>query len=146
MFRGILGAVAGYLVIFALMFALLTGAYLALGTDRAFRPGVYEPSTLWIVVMGVIGFLAAFAGGRVATVLGGARGVKWLIGLVILLAALTIAFEASRKDEATEARPSDVSSVEAMTKARQPLWVSLLNPVIGVVGATLGGRRGDKKR
>ena len=30
---------------------------------------------------------------------------------------------------------------EAMTKAKQPKWVALVNPLIGAAGVLLGGRR-----
>ncbi len=33
---------------------------------------------------------------------------------------------------------ADVSNLEAMQNAVQPLWVAILNPVLGVVGVLLG--------
>ena len=38
-------------------------------------------------------------------------------------------------------RPEDVSMMEATAGARQPAWVSWLNPVIGVVGVWFGSRK-----
>ncbi|HVF47646.1 MAG TPA: hypothetical protein VNA17_08785, partial [Pyrinomonadaceae bacterium] len=45
----------------------------------------------------------------------------------------------------TGARTPDVPNMEAMTKAQTPIWIALLNPIIGIVGAMIGGRlrKGD---
>ena len=39
-----------------------------------------------------------------------------------------------------EVRGSEVGNLEAMTKAKQPAWTALLNPLIGVAGTLVGGR------
>ena len=70
--RMIGGVVVGYLTMFVLVFGSFTAAYLAMGADVAFQTGTYEPSTLWLVVSWVLGFLAALAeaGGGVCLILG----------------------------------------------------------------------------
>lgn len=42
---------------------------------------------------------------------------------------------------ATGPRPDDVSMFEATARARQPAWLSWLNPLIGVAGIWLGSRK-----
>ena len=64
MLRTIGSVILGYLVMFVVVFVGLTAAYLAMGTDRAFKPGVYDVTAIWLVVMFAISILAAFVGGR----------------------------------------------------------------------------------
>ena len=63
MMRQVLAVVVGYVVMFAMVFATFTNAYFAMGTDRAFRPGTYDISVLWIVVSVVLSLIAAAVGG-----------------------------------------------------------------------------------
>lgn len=140
MLRSILGAVAGYIVTFIAVFVLLTGAYLAIGTDRAFQPGNYQVSMLWLVVSTVLSFIAAVIGGYIASLAGnGFTAVKILAGIMIVLGAIMAAMVVMTPPPA-DTRAADVPNMEAMMKAQTPLWVALLNPIIGAVGAVVGGR------
>ena len=60
------GAVAGYVVMFLVVFLLMTLGWLALGAAGSFRPGSWETSTTWVVVTLVVDVLAALGGGYVA--------------------------------------------------------------------------------
>lgn len=133
--------VVGYIVMFCVVFLVFSGAYFAMGADRAFLPGSYDPSMLWNVLSVVLGFAAAVIGGMVCVVIAkDARGPKWLAGLVLVL-GLAFAIPVLRMAPASEPRAPGVSMMEAMGKARQPPWAALLNPVIGVLGVMVGGRR-----
>jgi hypothetical protein len=46
MMRSILSVIAGYVVIFLLIFVLFTALYLVLGANASFKPGSYQPSIL----------------------------------------------------------------------------------------------------
>lgn len=48
---------------FVAIFVTFSAAYLAMGADRAFQPGNYEVSALWLVVSFGFGLLAATLGG-----------------------------------------------------------------------------------
>lgn len=37
-------------------------------------------------------------------------------------------------------RDGSLSNMEAMMQARQPVWMSILNPILGVVGVLVGSR------
>jgi hypothetical protein len=137
--RAIVSVVVGYVVMFAAIFLAFSGLYLLLGQDRSFRPGSYEPSVLWTVVSFVLGAGAAVLGGyvsagiaRTATPPKVLAGVVLVIGLVsavpVLMAAATPA----------EARAGEVSNLDAMTKAKQPAWVAVANPFVGLAGVLLG--------
>ncbi len=63
MLRLILSVLAGYVTMFAAVFVTFTASYRGLGADRAFRPGTYEVTPVWMVLSVVLGFSAALLGG-----------------------------------------------------------------------------------
>lgn len=134
------GAILGYVVMAALIFATFTGAYLAMGTEAAFRPLTYEPSNLWIVVSFILGFAAAVAGGWVCAAVARDGNAPWILAFVVLVLGLALALPALRRTPTMEPRLGNVPNMEAMTKAYTPAWIALLNPVIGAAGVLLGGR------
>jgi hypothetical protein len=132
--------VLGYVVMSVLVFMSFTGLFLVLGSERSFQPGSYEASMLWIAVSTVLGVLAAVAGGwTCAVVARGARGPRVLAGVVIVLGLiLAIPVITARAEPAL--RSGEVTNMEAMQNARQPVWVALLNPFLGAVAVMLGAR------
>ena len=101
MLRSILGAIAGYVIMFFIIFLPFSAAYLALGADGAFVPGGYDVSMTWIVVSFVLGFLAALVAGYAAAVIGkGSTAVKILAGIVVVLGIVSaVAVSMSAKPE-----------------------------------------------
>ncbi|MBL8747041.1 MAG: hypothetical protein JNK58_11890 [Phycisphaerae bacterium] len=142
MVRAVLAVVAGYVAMLLIIFCVFTVAYLLMGADNAFRPGTYEPSPLWLVINFVLAPIAAVCGGLVCALI--ARPGSWAhvslawvvlaLGLVMVLPVLTN----SRPDPGP--RTADVPNLEAMTKAKQPVWVAVANPIIGAAGVLLGAR------
>ena len=95
MLRSILGGIAGYVVMFILIFVMFTALYLGLGADRAFTPGTYQVSVLWIAVSTVLGTIAAIAGGYIAALAGkGMTAVKVLAGIILVMGLITVAMVA----------------------------------------------------
>jgi hypothetical protein len=143
--RTVLAVVAGYLVTSLLVFALLTGVYLAAGPGFAFEPGTYRVSVGWALVMIVVGIDAALAGGFVAHRLAPApRTVRALAAVVVVLGlAMAMSSLNAPEDPAlavrTGAAASPPSSMDAMMRARTPTWAAVLNPVLGVLGVFAGG-------
>ena len=87
--RAILSVIAGYFTMFVIVMVGLTGAYLAMGTDKAFQPGVYDVSTLWIGVWAAVSIIAAVIGGLVAGKIARTMTPVWvLIGIVLVLGLL----------------------------------------------------------
>lgn len=73
---------------FAVVFFGLSAAYLGMGADRAFKPGVYDISTLWIVIWAIVSVAAALLGGAVCALIATTRTpVIVLAALVLLLGA-----------------------------------------------------------
>lgn len=44
------------------------------------------------------------------------------------------------KERTDQMRTADVCTLEAMKHARQPVWVSAINPLIGAAGVLIGAR------
>jgi hypothetical protein len=140
MLRLIGAVVLGYVIIGITVFAGLSALWLAIGPDRAFQPGVYDVSMTWVLLSVVVGFIAALAGGWVARRIErtptGPRvlaAVVFVLGIVLALPALFAEAPASVM------RDAGLSMFEAMQQAQTPVWVMLLNPVIGAIGVLVGG-------
>lgn len=142
MLRTIGAVLAGYVVVFILVFATFSLAFLALGTNATYKTGTYDVSMLWIVISTVLGFGAAVAGGFIAKQIDGTgKGVTGLAGFMFLAGILlAIAALFMPNPAANEPRPDNVANLEAMAKSQTPHWVNFLNPIIGAAGALVGGR------
>ena len=140
--KNILSALAGYGVIFALVFGLMSVCWVVVGAEGAFEPESWQVSPLWIFLLLAAGFLAALAGGWTADHLShSARGAQMLLGIVIIL-GLLVALPAmlGMGPDPDVVRPENVPMLEAMNKGQQPVWVALLNPVLGAMGVIFGSR------
>jgi hypothetical protein len=144
MLRSIVGVVIGYLAIVAIVFVTFSIAYLSMGTGRAFQPGTYDVSLLWVAVSLILGFVAAMVGGVVCKAISGRSGsCKALAGLVVVLGFLmAIPAVTAAKPASQPVRAATVSNLEAMRQAQQPAWLALVNPILGAAGVLVGGRRG----
>ena len=139
LFKNILAAVAGYFAMAVALFALFSALWLILGPSAAFQPGSWEVSGGWAVGSIVLGLVAAYIGGLVCARLAhDQRAVTILIGLVIVLGVVTALMPV---EVATGTRPDDVSMMEATANARQPTWMTWLNPLLGAVGVWFGSRK-----
>jgi hypothetical protein len=140
--KNLLAIIAGYLAMMALVFGLMTLGWKLVGADGAFAPGSFQTTGLWIAITLVSAILAAVVGGRVAARLG--QDGRAVVGLVALVLVLGIVFAipvlTAAPELAAAVRPPDLPMMEAVKQAQQPAWVALLNPLIGAVGAWIGGR------
>jgi hypothetical protein len=149
MVRAILGVIFGYVVMVAVVFGALTAAWFGMGIDRVFEPGGYDASRTWLIVALAVGFVAAIAGGVICAVVAkrGSAAPSVLAGLVLVLGLAMAAFTMTQKGkgEPPPPRTAETTMFEAMQHAKEPTWVSFLNPVIGVIGvwtgAAMTGRR-----
>ncbi len=134
--------IAGYVTMVIGVFILFSAAYMALGAPGVFRPGSWDPSLGWIVLSIVIGVVAAVAGGYVcAAIAKDPRGPKYLVGVVLVLGIVfALPVLTGGGEVATTARPDTVPMFDAMSNAKQPAWVALLNPILGVIGVLIGAR------
>ena len=138
MARSILAVVAGYATLALVIFVTFTALYLVLGADRSFEPGSYDASTLWVMTSFPLGVAASVAAGYVcAAIARGGRAPQVLAGIVLVL-VLLFAIPVLRAADTAPPRAGDVPNMEAMQQARQPKWVALVNPFVGVVGVLVG--------
>jgi hypothetical protein len=140
MARSVLGVIAGYLVMFLLVFASFSGAYLVMGAEAAFRPDSYEVSGLWLVTSLVLGLLAAVAGGYVCAAVSRRDLAPVILAGVVLVFGMIAAFQALTASGEGPARAGDVPNLAAAAQARTPPWVALLNPLVGAAGVLAGAR------
>jgi len=140
MMRTIGAVVFGYVVMAAAIFALFSLVYRVMGAERAYQPGSYEVSTLWLGVSIVVGFVAAVLGGRIAVKVGGTRAVRGLVGVVVLLGLLTAVYGMVGDKPDPGPRSGDVPIMDAMTKSQSPSWIEWANIAVGVAGTLVGGR------
>jgi len=141
MARTIGSVILGYLVMFFAVVATFTLAYQAMGVDRAYQPGTYDVSVLWIAVSIVLGIVAAILGGfvcaRVAHSPAAPRALAWFVLFLGLGLAIAAAVGVGADDRET-VRPAEVSNMEAMQNSQTPVWLQFLNPLIGAAGVLYG--------
>lgn len=94
MLRSALGVIAGYLTMALFVMATFSGVYLALGADRAFEPGTYEVSTLWLLTSFVLGSTAAILGGIVCTLVAPGSRAPVALAVLVLVRGLGLAVPA----------------------------------------------------
>ncbi len=142
MVRNILGVVVGYVAIFAFIFLTFTILYLILGENNSFEPETFDVSLLWIILSFILGLIAAILGGYICVLIAKNQkpamvlaGVVLVLGIAMSIPALSISNE-----EVQEIREPNVPNMEAMQKAKQPIFLLLLNPLVGALGVLAGAR------
>ena len=140
MLRAIGAAIAGYIAGVVVAFGLLTLAWIVLGPSGSFEPGTWDTSMKWNLTNAAVGLVTAIIGGYVCALISpGARSLRILIGLIIVLSAWAVV-STVMKPEVTEPRPENVAMFDAMGKATAPVWAVVLNSIIGVIGVIIGSR------
>ena len=134
--------VLGYVVMVIMVFVLMSLVWMLMGASGAFQPGSWEVSAGWIVGSIIVGFVAAIVGGYLcALVAKDPRGPKALIVVVIILGILfAIPVLTGGPEVPTIARTDTVSMMDAIQNAEQPVWIALLNPILGAIGVLIGAR------
>lgn len=141
MARAIGSVVIGYLAMALAVFATFSIVYLLMGTDGAFKPGTYDVSASWLAVSIILSFAAAILGGYVcAAVARTPTPPKVLAGIVLVLGLALAIPTLTQGSGDPMPRPESVGNVEAMQNAVQPIWITLLNPLIGAAGVLVGAR------
>lgn len=141
MLKSIVGVVVGYVALFAVAFAAYTAAYFGLGADRAFEPGTYALSGIWIGLVIAITLISGLIGGLTCAAISKSRTAGLVFALIVFV--LGFVFELPnimKKDYTPVARTGDVSNLEAMGKAQPPGWLCLLNPFLAGAAVFMGTR------
>ena len=140
--RSVAGVIVGYLVMFILQFAAFMTIYTVMGANWSFKPGSFHASTRWTIMQFTVVFVTAAIGGLICAAI--SKGGK--APLVLAIVALAIGFTlgalhiATQPPDTHELRTAGVPNMEAMTKARHPVWVIFAGPVIAAIGIGIGGK------
>ena|SRR2546430_164201 len=142
MVRSVVAVIVGYIVMFILQVASFMTIYTLVGADWSFKPASYQASTRWTAMQFAVILVTCIIAGLIcAAVAKGGKAPLVLAAVVLVLGlglgALSIAL---RPVDTHEVRTKSVSNMEAMNKARHPMWVVFLGPVIGAVGVVIGGK------
>ena len=132
------GVVLGYLMMFAFVFLSFTLAYGLMGAERAFRPGVYDVSFLWILTSFILGLAGAMLGGYVCEAIARDERAPKLLAVLVLVLGFAFAVPVLTNTVPSPPREGAVSNTVAMQNAQQPPWVALLNPLFGAIGVLIG--------
>ena len=118
MLKSILGVIVGYLAIMFVAFAAYTAAYFGLGADRAFEPGTYALSGIWIGLVIAITLIAGLVGGLTCAAISKSRTTGLVFALIVFVLGFVFELPNLMKDHTPVARTGDVSNLEAMGKAQ----------------------------
>ena len=147
MLKSILAIIVSYVAMFIFLFAAFTGCYLALGADGFFQADSYEVSTVWIALTVVVCLLAGLIGGFLCALISKSKKTCQIFAFIVFFLGLLACIPAMKRNpDAPNVRAGEVSNLEAMGLAVQPMWLHLLTPVISAAGVLLGARmkgRGD---
>lgn len=141
MVRSIIGVIVGYVVMFILHVVVFMSVYTIMGPDWSFKPGSYQASTSWIVTGFIVLLITGIIAGLICALIAkGGKAPLVLAGVILVLGIGLSAVAVSMKPHTNEVRTGNVPNMEAMSKAENPMWVIFLGPVVGAVGAVIGGK------
>ncbi|WP_309673532.1 hypothetical protein [Gemmatimonas sp.] len=132
-------ALAGYILMFVVLFATLTAVYFALGTERTFVPGSYAVTPLWIAVFCFFQFDSGLVAGIVVSKLTRDRKVPLILAGMTLVFGILMALPAIASGvNATMTRDGSLTNMQAMMQAQTPVWIQLIAPALAALGVTAG--------
>ena len=143
MLRAILGVVFGYAVMVVVVMTAFFAAFRILRADGVFQANSFEISWTWIVVSFVLGFAAAVLGGLACALIAspGSKAPLALVAVVLVLGLVSAIFAIAATDATAPAvREGEVGYLDVMQKVKQPIWIPLLNPIVGAAGVLAGAR------
>lgn len=147
MLRTVGSVILGYIVMAAFVFLSFSLLFVAMGPDRAYQPGTYEVSALWVVVSIVLSFIAAVLGGWVCVLVARTQLGPQILAAAILVFGLVLAVMqlGSAPADLPTVRDASVGVMEAMRNSRNPTWINFVTPLVAVVGILAGARLVGRK-
>ena len=147
MLRTVGSVILGYIVMAAFVFLSFSLLFVAMGPDRAYQPGTYEVSGLWVVVSFVLSFIAAVLGGWVCVLVARTQLGPQILAAAILVFGLVLAVMelGSTPADLPTVRDASVGVMEAMRDSQNPTWINFVTPFVAVVGILAGARLVGRK-
>jgi hypothetical protein len=132
-------ALAGYILMFVVLFATLTAMYFGLGSERAFLPGSYAVTPLWIAVFCFFQFDSGLVAGVVVSKLSSDRKVPLILAAMTLVLGIVMALPTvlGTVQDAVP-RSESLTNMDAMMQAQTPVWIQLIAPALAALGVTAG--------
>jgi hypothetical protein len=141
MLRSVLGVIGGYVLMFILQLAAFMTIYTVMGANWSFKPGSFHASTRWTAMQFAVVFVTAAIAGLVCAII--AKGGKAPLVLAVVVLLIGFAFAAAhvtmQPPDTNEMRTANTPN-RAIFRARHPVWVVFIGPVIGAVGVVIGGK------
>ena len=141
MARTIVSVIAAFLLVQVLVFLILSGAWMILGAEGAFRGDSWNLSPQWTWTMLGAGLAASIAGGAACLVMA-ARGnaVMHLAVISLITGVLPAVLPKPEPPAGAVVRPQAVGMFEAMGSARPPTWQPWAAAMLAPAGVLIGGR------
>jgi energy-converting hydrogenase Eha subunit A len=140
MLRAILSVIVGFVVVCVVVVACFTALQLGLGNERVFKPGSWEPSTLFNIAALVIGVVAAIIAGYVCAAIARSPRPPLVLASLLLLFGLVTATMNVYDNRPMTPRPANATPMDAAEHNREPVWMPFANAVIGFAGVMIGAR------
>ena len=146
MFRSLFGALVGYALMVVLVSLYMVLAFVA--PSFVFVPGKLETTLAWSVMALVLCVPTGMAGGWVARRIdrGGVRAATWLVTAILVVGYSCATMTLVREQKAGGGEPQlTAAQVDAMpleeraTRSKEPVWFTMLAPLLGALGAAIGG-------
>ncbi len=132
-------ALAGYILMFVVLFATLTAMYFGLGSERTFLPGSYAVTPLWIAVFCFFQFDSGLVAGIVVSKLSRDRKVPLILAAMTLVLGIVMALPALQGTvHDAVPRTGSLTNMEAMMQAQTPVWIQLIAPALAALGVLAG--------
>ena len=140
--RSILAVVVSYVAMFVLAFIAFTCAYLVVGSEVAFKPGIYEASTTWIGIAFAINVVVSIIGGIICALIAKSGRAPLALAIVVVVLGFVVAVLDMNKGKlnAGMVRTASTPQMEAIQKAFWPVWVPFTFPITGAIGVLIGGK------
>jgi len=142
MLRAILAVVISYAAMFVLAFIGFACAFLIVGPEVAFKPGLYEAAPTWIAIAFLINIIDALIGGFLCALIAKGGRAPLVLAVVVIALGLAVAVADMNKGKmnAGSVRNAGTPQMEAIQKAYWPVWVPFAFPFTGAVGVLIGGK------
>ncbi|CAG0977964.1 hypothetical protein PHYC_01607 [Phycisphaerales bacterium] len=145
--RAIAAVVLSIISMWAILFFGGMVVMLVIGPESAFKPGLWEWSTTWVVVNLVLDVSAAVVGGFLCSLIARRQRPVFVLAGIVLVSGLVVAI-IQMTNPHPDPGPRTISlvlrnweSMKAMSEnSLTPLWVQYANTVIGIAGVLAGGR------
>lgn len=144
------GVVVGFLAAIVAVIFLSVVFSFVLGTANMVQAETYEPTTIYLAVLLVLGVAAHFLGSAIARAIGkDKKAMFFYMGLLVILGVLGVAMSGGEPTiPDTMPKPSmDMSPFIASFYAQlnSPKWMDFAGIAAGLLGALLGGMSKDDR-